>query len=89
MKRFFFDEENEDEDDIVDNSERSLPDFIPEFFTMSQQENLSVPVLNCAVRICEQSLFWRFFKISKKVSMIQKTFSDLMMLVETEKEQED
>lgn len=84
MKRFFFDEENEDEDD----AESSLPEFVPEFFTMSQQENPSIHVLNCSVRICEQSLLWRFFGISRKVSMIQKTFSELMTLLEVEKDQE-
>lgn len=87
MKRFFFDEENDNEDE--DDMEKSIPEFIPEFFSMSQQENPSVHVLNCAVRICEQSLLWRFYGISKKVSMIQSTFSDLMKLVEGEQQQEE
>lgn len=86
MKRFFFDEEEENDDE--EDSEKSLPEFIPEFFTMSQQDNSSSHVLNCSVRICEQSFFWWFLGTKRKLRMIHSVFYDLMQLVEVENQDE-
>lgn len=82
MKRFFFDEEDDDnEDEMMNEAERMMPEFVPEFFAMPHQENPAMHILNCAVRMCEKSLYWRFLGSEKKTDMVKKVFNDLVDLI--------
>jgi len=88
MKRFFFEEEDDDnEDEMMEDSGR-MPEFVPEFFAMSQQENPAIHILNCSVRICEQNFFWRFFSQSKKMAMVRSVFNGLVALMGEDPEAE-
>ena len=94
MKRFFFeDEDDEDDDEMMHEAERAFPEVFPEIFAMSQQEDPSRHMLECAIRICERSFFWRFLGMRRKMAMIRSVFSDLGKMVsheyELEQDQED
>lgn len=92
MKRFFFDNDDDDneEDEMMDDAGRPMPEFIPEFLAMTQpQEDPRRHLLDCAIRICERSLFWRFMNHSKKTTMISSVFGDLAALVGLQMDIED
>jgi hypothetical protein len=84
MKRFFFEEEDDDNDeDMTEDGEgRMMPEFIPEILAMSGQTNPAAHILDCSIRICEKSFFWRFMSISKKIKMVESVFGDLSQLLE-------
>jgi len=83
MKRFYFndDEDGEDEDDNMDESMFMVPD-ATELIAMTQFENTNQQILNCSIKICESSFFWRFYKTSSKLKMIGEVFNGLMKLME-------
>lgn len=85
MKRFYFDdeEENEDEDDI--ESRFMFPD-PSEFITMTQFESPNQYILNYALKICENSWFWRFYGISKKTKIVADVFEELKKITEGNKD---
>lgn len=91
MKRFFFDnDDDDDEDEMMDDAGRPMPEFIPEFLAMTQQqEDPRRHLLDCAIRVCERSLFWRFMNRRKKTTMISSVFGDLAGLVGLQLEFED
>lgn len=82
MKRFFFEEEDDDDEDMADEADRMLPEFVPEFFAFpNQQENPAHHILNCSIKICEQSLFWKFMGVDGKMRMLSRVFHELSGLV--------
>ena len=81
MKRFFFEEEDDDDDEMMDEEGQQMPEFIPEFFAMSQQENPANHMLSCAIKICERSFLWRFFSLERKMRMVERVFMELNVLV--------
>lgn len=82
MKRFYFgDEENEDEDESEVDPMNMFPD-PSEFIAMTQFENPDHYILNCSIKICEKSWFWNFYGISKKIKMIREVFEYLKILLE-------
>jgi hypothetical protein len=86
MKRFYFGDENEDEEDSEDPMEM-FPD-PSEFISMTQFENPDHHIINCSIKICEKSWFWNFYKISKKTKMVQEVFESLKKLLEGNKNAE-
>lgn len=84
MKRFYFG--NEEGDDDEEGEEFDDPRFMmpdpTEFITMAGLESPYKHLLDCAIRICEKSLFWRLFGAGRKISMIRQVFSDLQKLTE-------
>jgi hypothetical protein len=83
MKRFYFndDEDGEEEEDRIDDSMFMVPD-ATELIAMTQFENANQQILNCSIKICENSFFWRFYKVSSKLKMIGEVFESLMKLME-------
>lgn len=81
MKRFNFDESDEEEnDDDVDN---------PSFFSMAQfpmePEN---DLMNYCIKICENNIFWKFYNIDSKLKDIEKTYNLLKSIINEESEGE-
>ena len=85
MKRFYFnddeDKEEEEEEDNMDESMYMIPD-ATELIAMTQFENASQQILNCSIKICEGSFFWRFYSASSKLKMITEVFEGLVKLME-------
>lgn len=88
MKRFYFGEEEnyEDEDEFDSDSEPHMFPDPADFITMAQFENPDNFILNSSIKICEKSLFWNFFGVSKKIKMISKVFESLKKLTEGNKD---
>ena len=84
MRRFYFDEEGESEE------EPNEMDFLPEteFFTMGSMDSPEHHLLGLAIRFCEKSLLWRFFGIDKKLQVIEKTYNSLKKLTEGQEDAE-
>jgi hypothetical protein len=92
MKRFFFEDEEDDDDgdeEMMGEAGRGFPEMIPEIFAMPHQDDPYRHILDCSIRICEKSMFWRFISLSKKTSMIEKVFHDLRGLMEPEQQEND
>lgn len=82
MKRFYFgDDEDEDEENLESDPNFMFPD-PSEFITMAQFENPDNHILNCSIKICEKSWFWNFYKVSTKVKMIREVFESLKIMTE-------
>jgi hypothetical protein len=83
MKRFYFGNEDGDEEDEedIDDPRFMTPD-ASEFISMARLDNPEQYLLECSLRMCEKSLFWRFFGAEKKISMVSKVFLDLKKLTE-------
>lgn len=82
MKRFFFeDEDDEDDEEMMREAEHAFPEFFPEIFAMSQQEDPNRHILDCAIRICERSFLWRFVGLGRKMNMLRSVFSELGKMV--------
>jgi len=88
MKRFYFgdDEERENEDmDDMEDMGGDLGGMYPdpsEFITMTQFSNPNEYLLGCAIRICEKSFFWKFRKETKKIEIIERIFKALKKMTE-------
>lgn len=81
MKRFYFgrEEGEDDEDEDFDDPNFMMP---PEFISMTRFENPDRPLFDSSIKICEKSLFWIFYGIDRKISMIKKVFLSLKNLTE-------
>lgn len=83
MKRFYFGNEDGDEEDEEDiNDPRFMMPDPYEFISMAKFDNPDQNLLGCSLRICEKSLFWRFFGVEKKISMFSKVFLELKKITE-------
>lgn len=76
MKRFSFNEDDENEDDELDEMK-----YMPELI-MSQFGDMSGDSLDIALKICEKSLFWRFYSVKKKLKILKMAFDDLNKIIE-------
>lgn len=83
MKRFYFGNEEGDDDDEedLDDPNFMMPD-PSEFISMARLDNPDQYLLECSLRMCERSLFWRFFSVERKISMVGKVFIELKKLTE-------
>lgn len=82
MKRFYFNNDEEDEDDEdMDDPNFMMPD-PSEFISMARLDNPDQYLLECSLRMCEKSFLWRFFSVEKKISMVSMVFIDLKKLTE-------
>ena len=82
MKRFFFDEGEDDEDD--DEMKEEAGYAFPEFLAMAHQmDDPNQQILNCSIRICEQTFLWRFRSVNRKMTMIEEVFGKLKALVDS------
>lgn len=80
MKRFHFGDNEEEEDEDEENE-----NFKPEFFSMSQFPiETGNHVLDSAIKICENSFFWKFYSINFKLHKIKKVYEFLILLEEGE-----
>ena len=78
MKRFNFGYEEDNEEDYEDE-EKFMQG--PDFFSMAQfPENDNL--ISSAIKICENSFFWKFYSIEKKSKLIKKTYIFLEKLVD-------
>ena len=90
MKRFFFENEDDDgDDDMMGEAGQDFPEMIPEIFAMAHQDDPYRHILDCSIRICEQSAFWRFTSISRKTEMVKKVFQDLVGLIEPREQEQE
>lgn len=76
MKRFYFgsDEEGEGEED--DSESFEMP-HASGLIAMTPTESPFGNLLECSMRLCEKSIFWRFLSIEDRLKMIKKVFEDL------------
>lgn len=83
MKRFYFgnEEGGDEEEEDFDDPRFMMPD-ASELIAMTRFDNPDQQILECAIKICEKSLFWRFFGVVRKMSMIKKVFLSLRELTE-------
>jgi hypothetical protein len=90
MKRFYFggedDEEGEDEDDL-DETKFMMPD-AAELIAMTHLGDSDQHILNCAIKICEKSLFWRFRSLSYKLNAFEEAFNRIRKLTEGQEDAE-
>lgn len=77
MKRFSFNEDDEEDDDEELDETKYLPELI-----MSQFGDTPDDSLNIALRICEKSLFWRFYSVKRKLKILKDVFNDLTKIIE-------
>lgn len=80
MRRFYFgdDEENEDYEEENENLDEKMQ---PEFFSMTQFP-MGDNLLDSAVRICENSIFWKFYSLKTKLNKIRESYFFLLDLEE-------
>ncbi|NBT57302.1 hypothetical protein EBT16_00805 [bacterium] len=83
MKRFYFgnEEGDEEDEDELDDTRFMMPD-ASEFISMARLDNPDQYLLECSLRMCEKSLFWRLFSVERKTSMLSKVFIELKKLTE-------
>jgi len=82
MRRFYFGDEDEDDEE---DAKFSFPD-PSEFIAMTQFEDPNNFILSSAIKLCEKSWFWKFRGISSKINMISDAFQSLKNLIEREDE---
>lgn len=80
MKRFFFEDEDDEEgeDEMMG---RPMPEFVPEFFAMNG-EDPNRYILEYSLKVCEKTLFWRFRTVKQKTDLIGKVFSSLKNMMD-------
>jgi hypothetical protein len=78
LKRFNFGEDEENED--YEDEEKFIQG--PDFFSMAQFPLENENLIGSAIKICENSFFWKFYSIEKKIKLIKKTYSFLEKLVD-------
>jgi len=83
MKRFYFgnDEGDDEDEEDLEDPRFMMPD-PSEFIAMTRFENPEQNLMDLSIRICEKSLFWMFFGVARKMSMITRVFTDLNKLQE-------
>jgi hypothetical protein len=89
MKRFYFGEDDEDsgEDEEFDETKFLMPD-AAELISMTQFDNPDQHILNCAIKICEKSLFWRLRSLSYKLKAFETAFTTIKKLTEGQNDAE-
>lgn len=80
MKRFNFDEEDDNEEDHPEKF------FGPDFFSMAQFPLENNGTLECVVKICEKSFFWKFYNLETKLKKIKQAYNFLRDLQNEEEE---
>ena len=84
MKRFYFgDDEEENEEDAFDEEKFLMPD-AAELIAMTHLESTNESYLNYSIKICEKSFLWKFYGISKKIDMINKVYQNLKQITESD-----
>lgn len=82
MRRFYFeDEEGEEDDENMEDMEFMMPG-PQEFISMAQIENPEHFLLNYALKICEKSILWRFKGIADRINMIEEVYERVKRLTE-------
>lgn len=82
MRRFQFDHEDDDEEEEEEFRE---PEFMQSpFLSMAQFpfDMGSDPLLDSCIKICENSIFWKFYSIKTKLSKIKEVYNFLISLEE-------
>lgn len=89
MKRFYFGDDDEDgeEEDDLDETKFMMPD-AAELIAMTQFGDSDQHVLNCAIKICEKSLLWRFRSLSYKLDAFEEAYSRIKKLTEGQEDAE-
>ena len=82
MRRFYFDEEGHErgEEDEADDMDFIMPE--SGLIAMTPMENPEHYLLGCAIKICENSFFWRFLGNSTRLRMIEQTYRAIKQLTE-------
>lgn len=76
LKRFHF---NDDEDEDEDNEEEKFMN--SDFFSMAPLSfGAENTILSCSIKICENSLFWKFYSLETKLKKIKETYEFLSQL---------
>jgi len=97
LKRFYFGEnnENEDEEEHEDEYEEEDEDDDDEdddyeskidFFQMAHMPSLDSDssLMECAIKICQSSIFWMFYSINYKLNKIKEAYTFLQNIIEEE-----
>lgn len=80
MKRFYFGEGDE-EDEEEDYDEESKMDFFQmAHFPLESEGGL----MECAIKICESTIFWTFYSIKYKLNKIKDVYKSLQDIVDEE-----
>lgn len=80
MRRFQFDHDDEDEDE---EEEFRDPEFMQSPFLAPFPFDMgSDPLLDSCIKICENSIFWKFYSIKTKLSKIKEVHNFLISLEE-------
>lgn len=83
LKRFHFNDDEENEEENHDQEHIG-----PEFFSMAQFPLESGNrILEAAIKICENSFFWKFYKLQTKLNKIKESYDFLRNLEELEGDQ--
>lgn len=84
MKRFYFGEEEGDEEDeeedYDDNDESKIDFFQMTHFPLESEGGL----MECAIKICQSSIFWLFYSIEYKLNKIKEVYKSLQDIVDEE-----
>jgi hypothetical protein len=80
MKRFSFGEDEPEDEEELDDMQFFMPS--SEFISMGQFADPNQEILNLSIKICEKSIFWRFYSSQKKVQIIGDVFKQLKKITE-------
>jgi hypothetical protein len=80
MRRFYFGDEGHEEDDEADEMDFVMPE--SGFITMTPMDNPEHYLLGCAIKLCENSIFWRFLDNSTRLKMIEEAYKTFRQLTE-------
>lgn len=83
MRRFEFDDNNDDDDD---EEFRENAEFMQSPFLSMTQFPFDMiggdPLLESSIKICENSIFWKFYSVKTKLSKIKEVYNFLISLDE-------
>lgn len=72
----YFKEEEDDDDDAAEDFSDDL--FDPDFISMAElgikEAGLRRKILSSAIKMSEKDVFWKFYSLDTKLSMIKKAF---------------
>lgn len=83
MRRFQFDDnsdDDEDEEDFRENAEFMQSPFLS--MTQFPFDMSGDPLLESSIKICENSIFWKFYSIKTKLLKIKEVYNFLISLDE-------